>query len=153
MSVVWVSPFESSTARSESCDEVEVVLSSSPRRVASDSNAACKRGGNVRPRFFARRKIPEAAFALKKNLCGAWLSKTSDNEQTAAALGDSEKLAVKHTPLNPIPALDHEKPEDFRKVSSVVTTEKSGNILEEEPSGSKLVQDSRKLVNERAMCA
>jgi hypothetical protein len=55
--------------------------------------------------------------------------------------------------LNPIPALDHEKPEDFRKVSSVVTTEKSGNILEEEPSGSKLVQDSRKLVNERAALA
>jgi len=68
----------------------------------------------------ALRSTPAAARELKKNLCGTWLSKTSDNEETAAALGDSEKLAVEHTPANPIPALDHENTLDFCKVSSTV---------------------------------
>ncbi len=76
--------------------------------------------GNSLPRFSALRRIPLAAFGLKKNLCGTRLSKTSDNEHTTAALGDSEKLAVEHTPANPIPAFDHENAEDFRKVSSSV---------------------------------
>jgi len=67
-------------------------------------------------------------------------------------LGDSEKLAVKDTPANPIPAFDHENALDFCKVSAVVRTEKSGNILEQEPSGSKLSQESRKLVKESCTC-
>jgi hypothetical protein len=96
----------------------------------------------------ARRKIPSAARGLKKNLWGAWSSKMSDKEHPTAALGDSEKLAVEHTPRNPIPASHHEKAEDFRKVSALVRTEQSGNIFEDKPSGSKFAQDSRKIVNE-----
>jgi hypothetical protein len=158
------------SARVEGCDEVKIVLSPSSRSVpcdadsagkgdgeigsviaslaANSSNAFCKRVGNIRPRFCALRRIPRAALALKKNLWGTGLSNTSDNEQTTAALGDSEKLAVKDTPANPIPAFDHENALDFCKVSSVVRTEKSGNILKQEPSGSKLLQESRKLVKE-----
>jgi hypothetical protein len=88
--------------------------------LANDVSALSSFGGSSRSRFFDRRRIPCAARGLKKNLGGTWLSKTSDKEQTAAALGDSEKLAVKHTPANPIPALNHENSEDFRKVSSAV---------------------------------
>jgi hypothetical protein len=116
--------------------------------IASASNACCKREGNVRPPFSALRRIPDAALGLKKNLGGTWLSKTSDKEHATAALGDSEKSRVEHTPLNPIPAVDHENAEDFCKVSSTVRTEKSGNILENKPRGSQLLQDSRKLVKE-----
>ena len=76
-------------------------------------------GGNFRPRLFARLRIPVAALFFKKNLSGTWSSKTSDNVHSTAALGDSEMLAVKHTPRYPIPALDHENPLDLRKVSSV----------------------------------
>jgi hypothetical protein len=78
------------------------------------------RVGNVLPRFAARLRIPCAALGLKKNLGGTWPSKTSDNEHSTATLGDSEISAVEHTPLNPIPAFDHENAEDFRKVSSTV---------------------------------
>jgi hypothetical protein len=158
------------TGADSGCDEVKIVLSPSSRSVPCDSDSAgegdgeigsvvaslaansssafCKRVGNIRPRFCALRSIPRAALALKKNLWGTGLSKTSDNEQTSATLGDSEKLAVKDTPANPIPAFDHENALDFCKVSSVVRTEKSGNILKQEPSGSKLAQESRKLVKE-----
>jgi hypothetical protein len=96
----------------------------------------------------ARLRIPAAAFGLKKNRGGAWGSKISDNEHAAASLGDSEKLAVEHTPANPIPALDHENAEDFCKVSASVATEKSGNILDDKPTGSKFLQDSRSVVKE-----
>ena len=115
---------------------------------ASSCNASRNVIGSSRPLACALRRIPAAARGVKKNLCEAWLSKTSDNEHSAASLGDSEKLAVEHTPRNPIPALDHENAEHFRKVSAAVATEKSGNILEDKPSGSKLAQDSRKLIKE-----
>ena len=117
-------------------------------RVASDSRAVRKWGGNTRPRFSARRKIPLAARGVKKNRGGTRLSKTSDKEHSAASLGHSEVAAVEHAPRYPIPAFDHENAEDFRKVSSSVGRKKSGNILEHKPSGSKLLQDSRKLVKE-----
>ena len=133
-------------AGERSRDEGILSLPSASKLRASRARRKCI--GNVLPRFLARRRIPRAAVGLKKNRGGAWGSKTSDNEQTVAALGDSEKLAVKHTPRHPIPAGDHENAQDFRKVSSLVTTEKSGNILENKPSGSKLAQDSRKVVKE-----
>jgi hypothetical protein len=129
-------------------DDIEVVFSSASRRIARDSNAARKCDGNVRPRLSALRKMPAAARGLKKNLGGTWGSKISDNEHSTASLGDSEKSAVEHAPLNPIPALDHENPEDFCKVSAFVATEKSGNILEHKPSGSNGFKESRKVVKE-----
>lgn len=79
-------------------DDIGIVFASSSWGVASDSRASCKRGGNVRPRFAARLRIPAAALWLKKNRGGAWSSKISDNEQATATLGDSEKLAIEHTP-------------------------------------------------------
>jgi|SRR5882724_10956872 len=97
-----------------------VIFSVGVIAVARADKASANRMGNSLPRFLALRKIPAAAFGLKKYLCGTWLSKTSNNEHATATLGDSEKLAVKHAPANPIPALDHENAQDFRKVSSTV---------------------------------
>ena len=133
------------------CDDVEVIFDAPTW--ARLSRAACKWDGNVRPRFAARRKIPAAARGLKKNLCGTWLSKTTDNEHSLASLGHVEISAVEHTPRYPIPALDHENAEHFCKVSSFVATEKSGNILENKPSGSKFLQDSRKVIKESSAFA
>src|SRR5258708_9424833 len=110
--------------------------------------ASIKCGGKILPLFSARRRMPHAALALKKNLWGTWLSKISDNEHSTAALGHSEIAAVKHAPRNPIPAFDHENAEDFRKVSSLVGRKKSGNIFHDKPTGSQFAQDARKLVKE-----
>jgi hypothetical protein len=65
---------------------------------------ACRNvSGKLRPRFSARLSIPAAAFALKKYFGGASVSKMSDNEDAAAALGDSEMLSVQHPPGDAIP--------------------------------------------------
>ena len=107
-------------------DEIRDILDSGARGsvsvwgMARVARAACKWDGKIRPRFSARRRMPRAALALKKNLCGTRVSKISDNEHSSASLGHSEISAVKHAPRNPIPAFDHENAEDFRKVSSSV---------------------------------
>jgi len=73
---------------------------------ATARSAASKRSGNALPRFSARRRIPEHAFGLKKYFGGASVSKTADNEHTAAALGHSEILSVKNPPGDAIPEFD-----------------------------------------------
>jgi hypothetical protein len=56
--------------------------------------------------------------ALKKNRCGrAPISKVSDNEHTAASLGHSEVLSVKHSVREAIPEV-FQRPEDGTKVPS-----------------------------------
>jgi hypothetical protein len=64
--------------------------------------------------------MPLQAVALKKNRCGTGcVSKTSDNEHTAASLGHSEILSVKHSVGEPIPEFD-QAPENGTKVPSSV---------------------------------
>ena len=59
-------------------------------------------------------------MALKKNRCGtSAVSKVSDNEHTAAALGHSKELSVKHSVGEPIPEFDH-APKYGTKVPSSV---------------------------------
>jgi hypothetical protein len=82
---------------------VEIKVCSEPATAAS---ARCKAGGNVFPRFPARRRIPLQALALKKNRCGTGpASKTSDNEHAAPALCQAEVLSVKNSVGPPIPEL------------------------------------------------
>ena len=86
---------------------------------ATDSNAASSSGGSARPRRDARRKIPWQAFGLKEYLCrcAPVVSKTSDNDDSTAALGDSEMASVQHSVGEPIPALS-QGPEDGSHVPS-----------------------------------
>ena len=61
-------------------------------------------GGNGLPLLSARRSIPAHAVALKKYRRGTPdSSKASDKKDTAAALGHSEELSVKHSPRETIP--------------------------------------------------
>jgi anti-sigma factor RsiW len=64
----------------------------------SARNALSKGSGKSLPRLFARRKIPAAAFGLKKNLLGTVTSSTSGNdENTPPPLGHSEVSAVQNS--------------------------------------------------------
>jgi hypothetical protein len=67
----------------------------------------------------ARRRIPVAAFGLKKyfDRCGP-VSKTSGKEDTITSLGDSEVLSVQHSPAKAIPEL-LQRPDDGTHCPSV----------------------------------
>jgi hypothetical protein len=82
--------------------------------------------------------MPLAAFALKENLCGAVGFKTCDNEYSTASLGDSEVTSVQSSPRDAIPELLHfmEKPS---KISAVVGTEETRDILQHDPPRSSLL--------------
>ena len=87
---------------------------------ATCSKASCKGLGNVRPLLFARRSIPAQALGFKKYRCGrSPVSKMSDNVDSAATLGDSEKLSVKHSPRARIPDVV-QRPEECPEVPSAV---------------------------------
>jgi hypothetical protein len=102
---------------------------------AACSNAARSKGGNSRPRFSARRRIPEQAFALKKYRGGrSPVSKMSDNEHTAASLGNSEVLSVKHSVGEPIPEFD-QAPEEGSKRPSSVDRQNAGDVFPNHPLG------------------
>ena len=78
--------------------DVESALRSGIVRAAR-SKASRNCLGNVLPRFSARWSIPAHAVELKKNREGIGpVSRTRDNEQTTAALGNSEILGIKDTP-------------------------------------------------------
>ena len=86
-------------ARGQAAGEIEVCPESATRR-----RAAAKCSGNVLPRFFARRRIPRQALALKKYRRGTSpVSKMSDNEHATAPLWNSEVLSVKNSVGEPIP--------------------------------------------------
>jgi hypothetical protein len=80
--------------------------------------------------------MPTAAFALKKNLSGAFGSKTRDKEYSTAPLGDSEEARVKSSPRNTIPEFVHFT-EEGEEVSSVVGSEETRNVFQHEPPRSE----------------
>jgi hypothetical protein len=101
---------------------------------AARSNAVCSKGGNDRPLFSARRRMPEQAFALKKYRAGrSPVSKISDNEDATAALWNSEVLSVKHSVGEPIPEFD-QRPEEGSKIPSFVRRQYAGNVFPDDPA-------------------
>jgi hypothetical protein len=99
------------------------------------------------PRAFARRKIPLAARAESANRSLTVVSKTSDNEYSTAALGNSEVASVKYSPRAAIPELG-QRCENDSKVSALGRGEEPNDVLNEEPSWSKLICDPGKLKEE-----
>jgi hypothetical protein len=82
-------------------------------------------------------------MALKKNRRGTSpVSKVSDNEHTAAALGHSEELSVKHSVGDAIPELDH-APENGSKVPSSSRRQDAGDVLPNQPSGAQAVSQPK----------
>ena len=132
---------------------------------ANAVNALSSCGGNVRPRFSARRKIPVAARGVKKYRRGARSSRTCDNEHTIAPLGHSEKLAVQHTPRRTAPRADTASrcaptfdrdlgkeagklSKNAREVFAPVAAEKAIDILNDHPAGSECMSDAHELIEE-----
>ena len=146
------------------------ILSVGVVAVARADSAACNRSGNVRPRFAARRKIPAAAFGLKKNRCGAAGSRTADNEHSTAALGHSEISRVKHAPcgaalwsgadarVSPAFLRDFrpeagEFPEDDGEIfagASFWGGQKARNVFGAKPIGSEFISDTHEFMEESA---
>lgn len=88
--------------------------------------------------------MPRQAVALKKNRCGSSpVSKTSDNEHTAAALGHSEVLSVQNSVGEPIPE-DAQEPEEGTKVPSSVAGQDAGDVLPNQPAGPILCSNGTK---------
>ena len=87
---------------------------------ASASSAPASGRGSARPRLAALRRMPAAAFGLKKYLdrCGP-VSKTSGKEDTAASLGHSEPLRVQNSPRQAVPQLI-QVPDDSGEVPAAV---------------------------------
>lgn len=82
--------------------------------------------------------MPRHAVALKKYRCGTSpVSKTSDNEHTAASLGHSEELSVQNPVGEPIPELA-QHPEEGSKVPSFVAGQDAGDVLPNQPAGAIL---------------
>src|SRR5438270_6647914 len=92
--------------------------------------------------------MPEQALGLKKYLSGTEsVSKTADNEDTAAALGHSEVLSVQHSVGEPIPEL-RQRPEHGAHVPSASRRQEAGDVLDDSPGRLELVEDAGELIEE-----
>src|SRR3546814_17647761 len=90
--------------------------------------------GNVFPRFSARRRMPEQAFALKKYRCGrSPVSKISDNEDATAPLGNSEVLSVENAVGEPIPEFA-QRPEEGAKLPSAGAGQYARDVFPDRPN-------------------
>jgi len=100
-----------------------------------------KVGNRLRRRLAALRRMPAAAFGLKKYLdrCGP-VSKTSGKEHTAAALGHSEPLRVQNPPRHAVPQVI-QVGQHGGEVAAVVDRKEPRNVLAEEPTGACLSQE------------
>lgn len=115
---------------------------------ASISNDRLKEGRRFLPILSARLRIPVAAFWLKKYLPGtSCVSMDSNNEHPTALLGDSEILAVKHTPRDTIPEFVQRLEYDG-EIASSMTSEKPVDIFEDDGSWHTSSNEAHKLVKE-----
>jgi hypothetical protein len=107
-------------------------------------SAVSKGSGSCFPRRLALRKIPAAAFGDSEYFCNSLpppVSKTSDNEDSTAALWNSKVLSIKHPPADAIPALD-QRFNDCGHISSVITGKKTNDIFENEVFRFGFVEES-----------
>lgn len=113
---------------------------------ASISNDDLKLAGRFLPIRSVRRRIPVAAFGLKKYFSGtSCVSMHGNNEDSTALLGDSEVFAVKHTPCDTIPE-PVQRLEYDGEVSSSVAREKAVHVFEDNGSWHTSSNEADKLV-------
>jgi hypothetical protein len=122
----------------EGSGDVGIVVKVAPPSLPLCTERVCKAvssaGGNAFPRLSARLSIPAAAFGLKEYFGWARGTKISDNEHSAATLGDSEELAIENAPRHTVPEFV-QRIEDDSEVQSLRGTKQAWNVLEEEPTG------------------
>jgi len=118
------------------------------RPFARISKDCLKEGGRFLPIRSTLRRIPVAAFGLKKYLCGTpWVSMQGNNVDATALLGDSEVFAVKHTPRHTIPEFVQRFEYDG-EVSSSVAREKAVHVFEDNGSRHASSNEAHKVVKE-----
>ena len=100
---------------------------------ATASSAVANSCGNVLPRRVARRKIPCAAFALKKYRGSAWVCSTCDKEHSTATLGDSEVARVKSSPFNVREACVGQCKDEDSEIAPLITAKESWHVLVDDP--------------------
>lgn len=119
---------------------------------ATARSAVISAGGNSRPRFSARRRMPAAARADSEYRAGAFGSSTSaravsDDEHTPSALGHSEESAVENPPGHAVPDVG-QRSKQLAEVPTAVRGEQSGYVLDEKPLGSNRLSDPGELEEE-----
>jgi len=112
-------------------------------------NAASSCGGKARCRLSARLSIPAAAFGLKEYFGWAWGTKMSDNEHSAATLGDSEELAIENAPRHTVPEFVQRIEEDS-EIKSLIGRKEAWNVLDEQEPRLELSDDSGELEEQSA---
>lgn len=78
---------------------------------------------------------------IRKQPSGGLSSKTCDQENTPASLGDSEILSIKHPPASHIPALGKGL-EDFCKVLPTIASEQPHDVFKHQPLGPNFLDDA-----------
>ena len=95
------------------------------------SKDCLKDGGRFLSILSVLLSIPVAAFGLKKYFPGtSWVSMHGNNVDSTTLLGDSEVLAVKHTPSHAIPEFVQRLEYDG-EISSSVAREKPVDVFED----------------------
>jgi hypothetical protein len=117
------------------------------------SNDCLKEGGRFLPIRSTRRRIPTAAFWLKKYFSETGpVSMHGNNVDSTALLGDSEKLAVKHTPRDVIPAFV-QRFENDGEVTSAVAREKPVDVFKDNGSWVACSNEPHKVVKESRLAS
>jgi hypothetical protein len=98
--------------------------------------------------------MPWAARADSEYLSGTFcggsrisVSDGSDDEHTPAALRHSEETAVENPPRHAVPEVG-QRSKDDSEVPTAAAREETGYVLDENPSGSKSVDDAGELDEE-----
>lgn len=96
--------------------------------------------------------MPRAARADSEYLGAAFASRIdasvgADDEHPSASLGHSEPSAVENSPCAHVPD-PVQRVDDRGEVAAVIGREKAGDVFEENPSGSKSVDDPVELPEE-----
>lgn len=118
------------------------------RSPLSISNDRLKEGGRFLPIRSTRRRIPVAAFWLKKYFSGTGpVSMHGNNVDPTALLGDSEELTVKHTPRDVIPA-PVQRLENDGEVTSSVARQKPVDVFEDNCSWVTRSNEAHKVVKQ-----
>jgi hypothetical protein len=132
-------------------DVVGVVSLTDSSGVATERKADIRCAGSVLPRFCARRRMPPAARPDSEYFAGTFrgssrisVSDGCEDEHPSSSLRHSEETAVENPVAHAIPDVGQRSKHDS-EVPTAVAREETGNVLDENPSGSNRLNDAGEL--------